>query len=836
MSQLKTIYVINHTHWDREWYETKDTYLAKLKTGVLYLLDKLDRGEVANFFFDGQTIVVEDLRDVLNHADFERFEAYLFAGKIEIGPWYVLSDGFLCDEETYMQNLAIGMEIAERYNQRVPLAYLPDTFGHIGQIPQIMHAHGIETAFIHRGANSKTVETMWEGSDGSVLKTFVLPLNSGYYQTMFHEEQTHFLTAIAEYVAATQSYQVADSIVILNGCDHTFMPDDFAAKMTQLEQAYPGVTIKQVVMSEYLEAVLPTFSTTERITAEQQAPGKAYVLPGVWSTRTYLKQQNRQLVDTLTTQVEPLLAWLNASETNTEYVTYLWKKALQNIPHDSLCGCSIDEVHREMEIRTQQGLDGAKRLMTEMVHLQSPLDFTQTQLGMNPYFSYYHEQVLPGKYTQTVEICVPASTEQPRHLRLQRQGQDIPLEIFAVEREERLFATYNQAPSYQNVDCYQVCLTDDFTGRGCYQYEINLEATPCVLAVRESCEMISNAFYEVSVDSGILRCYRKSDQKYFDNWLIFKHELDAGDTYNYSAPQLNPQQYGRIMHAQAYKQGPKQWLTLTYELTAPAKLDENRQMGSEQWLTMPITVEIELTATDEQMRIALSFDQKFQDAKIQLGCSLNQAKLLQADTAFELVERTIGTAVIGKAAPQKEIPWTQFPTLRHIYVPTEKIQITHDGLTEGTFTQLPTANYVWLTLVRAVGWLSRRDLNSRGGGAGPSYVTPEAQCQRQYNCQLQISLEAQTYQANTYQQLVPRFAVQGNRAMSEYDFVASDNPAIQITRTVQNENALHVRLVNPTHVEQETQLTVFGQTTKAVLAPKTFMTVVRTDERKGMEL
>ncbi|MGL6247607.1 MAG: hypothetical protein ACRC3A_00740, partial [Culicoidibacterales bacterium] len=117
MNTLKTIYIINHTHWDREWYETMETYRSKLKTGVLYLLDALDKGDVQNFFFDGQTIIVDDLREVLNPEDFTRFEAYLYAGTIEIGPWYVLGDGFLCDEETYMENLAIGQKIAAHYNQ-----------------------------------------------------------------------------------------------------------------------------------------------------------------------------------------------------------------------------------------------------------------------------------------------------------------------------------------------------------------------------------------------------------------------------------------------------------------------------------------------------------------------------------------------------------------------------------------------------------------------------------------------------------------------------------------------------------------------------------------------
>ncbi|MGL4522047.1 MAG: hypothetical protein ACRCWQ_05825, partial [Bacilli bacterium] len=52
---LKNIYVVNHTHWDREWYETVEQYRVKLKQGVLHVLRQLEKGDLENFFFDGQT-------------------------------------------------------------------------------------------------------------------------------------------------------------------------------------------------------------------------------------------------------------------------------------------------------------------------------------------------------------------------------------------------------------------------------------------------------------------------------------------------------------------------------------------------------------------------------------------------------------------------------------------------------------------------------------------------------------------------------------------------------------------------------------------------------------
>ena len=48
--------------------------------------------------------------------------------------------------------------------------------------------------------------------------------------------------------------------------------------------------------------------------------------------------------------MEPLTI-ITGGHNHKDQLTYAWKVLLQNSPHDSICGCSIDEVHREMEVR-----------------------------------------------------------------------------------------------------------------------------------------------------------------------------------------------------------------------------------------------------------------------------------------------------------------------------------------------------------------------------------------------------------------------------------------------------------------------------------------------------
>ena len=77
-------------------------------------------------------------------------------------------------------------------------------------------------------------------------------------------------------------------------------------------------------------------------------------MPDVLSTRRYLKQQNQQGEDRLTAQVEPLLAMAPIEHYPNRYLEESWKMLLVQHAHDSICGCSVDEVHREMESRYEK--------------------------------------------------------------------------------------------------------------------------------------------------------------------------------------------------------------------------------------------------------------------------------------------------------------------------------------------------------------------------------------------------------------------------------------------------------------------------------------------------
>src|SRR5690606_19570647 len=79
-------------------------------------------------------------------------------------------DEALVSGEALVRNLLLGHRIAASYGHAVPkVGYVPDIFGHISQLPQILTGFGIDNALLWRGLHGDGYpsELAWEGADGS---------------------------------------------------------------------------------------------------------------------------------------------------------------------------------------------------------------------------------------------------------------------------------------------------------------------------------------------------------------------------------------------------------------------------------------------------------------------------------------------------------------------------------------------------------------------------------------------------------------------------------------------------------------------------------------------
>ncbi len=171
---MTAVGIVPHTHWDREWYAPFQQYRVQLVHLVDDLLGLLEADpSFTRFLLDGQTAVVDDYLAVRPDAA-PRLAALAAAGRLQVGPWMILMDEFMVSGETIVRNLQHGLVRAAALggDAAMRVGYLPDMFGHVAQMPQILRLAGLEHAVVWRGVPSDVTRTAfwWRAPDGSEVR------------------------------------------------------------------------------------------------------------------------------------------------------------------------------------------------------------------------------------------------------------------------------------------------------------------------------------------------------------------------------------------------------------------------------------------------------------------------------------------------------------------------------------------------------------------------------------------------------------------------------------------------------------------------------------------
>src|SRR3954470_8985644 len=347
------IHVVSHTHWDREWYLTYEQFRLRLVALIDRLLDLLD-GDPAykHFHLDGQTIVLEDYLEIRPEQE-SRLREAIADGRILIGPWYVMPDEFLVSGESLIRNLLRGHRISREFGSPMPVGYLPDLFGHVGQMPQIWRQFGLDNTILWRGFGGGDAEYWWAAPDGSRVLMLHLPPEGYCNARRIVFDPDAMMARAAEKIEYERGRTRTGQALLMNGVDHV-EPQTEVPMLVDKLSAIPGQRAAHSTLPEYVAAVRARVHAESPVldtVAGELRGGTDYanLLPGVLSARVYLKQQNARVQTLLESYAEPLSVF--AAVLGARYpageLRHAWKTLLQNHPHDSICGCSIDAVHEE---------------------------------------------------------------------------------------------------------------------------------------------------------------------------------------------------------------------------------------------------------------------------------------------------------------------------------------------------------------------------------------------------------------------------------------------------------------------------------------------------------
>ncbi|MGN8768218.1 alpha-mannosidase [Paenibacillus barengoltzii] len=776
MSKQRTAHIVSHTHWDREWYLPYEKHHVRLVELVDALLDKLD-GDSAfrSFYLDGQTIIIEDYLQV-RPENKERLEKYIREGRILIGPWYILQDAFLTSGEANIRNMQIGHQDALKYGTPAKIGYFPDTFGLVGQIPQLMLQSGIRNAFFGRGVKptgfnntvsdggyeSSFSELIWEGPDGSK----VLGILFANWYSNGNEVPVDEAEAKAFWdrkLADAEKYAATGELLFMNGCDHQPLQLDLPEAIRTAEKLYPDTKFIHSNFPDYLrelEAALEgrELSTVKGELRSQRTDGWG-TLVNTASSRVYLKQMNQVGQALLEKVAEPLASMANllGKDYPHHLFTYAWKTLMQNHPHDSICGCSVDEVHREMVTRFAKSRHVAEALIDDSKRVIA--DAVNTSV-----FAQYGEDPLPlvvfnttgWSRTGTVSIELDAARlylreglgleETGRRMKavdlsgrelVDEQGNTVPC---TVEDLGLLFGYDLPDDKFrQPYMCRRVKLTfqaADVAALGLRTYawvrRKSAAAATKPASLFTGDRVMENEKLKVEIaEDGSFTLIDKSTGQVYRDLGIYEDTGDIGNEYMYKQPEgekpLTTKGLAaqiRIVEDEPYRASVE--ISHDWEIPASAdeKLDEEmrelvyypyrKAQRSSKLTTLKLRTVISLEVAGKGVHIETTIDNTAKDHRIRalFPTDLN-ATVHQVDSMFEIAERSI------EPAPEWENPSNTQHQQAFVDVSGEGAGLTVANLGLNEYEVLRDGrNTIAVTLLRSVGELGDWGL----------FPTPEAQC------------------------------------------------------------------------------------------------------------
>ncbi|MGF6949988.1 alpha-mannosidase [Neobacillus sp. B4I6] len=767
----KTAHIISHSHWDREWYlpfEKHRYYYIKLMNELILQFQK-EGNAFQSFHLDGQTVLLEDYFAV-HPEKREMVKQLIEEEKLYIGPWYVLQDAFLTSSEANVRNLLIGMNDAKAYGHVSKIGYFPDTFGIYGQAPQLLTQAHIDTAAFGRGVKptgfNNTVsdspsfespfsEMIWKSPDGSS----VLGILFANWYSNGNEIPVDEVEAKAFWKQKLQDaerYASTNQLLFMNGCDHQPLQKTIPAAIETASALYPDYNFKHSSFDEYTESLknnLPEkLQVIEGELRNQRTDGWS-TLVNTASARIYLKQWNHRCQTLLEKVAEPLGAFgfLANGTYPREYIRFMWKSLMKNHPHDSICGCSVDDVHREMVTRFESVLQMGEVFVKEQAaELATAIDTSQTPDGGIPLVvinttgwdkfevvtkkvdleKVYFSQMPLGKIPMYLE-----EKELPGYKLIDDQGRicEFQLESPAVEFGYDLPGDKFRQPFYAKRAVLSF-YAEDIPAFGYKTFYLIPDEQAPVQPVIESpagwLEMENEFVHLQFHEDGTYDLTSKETDQTFQGLGIYEDTGDIGNEYMFKeATGLNPiTTKGVPAEFRFVERGAlRTVLEFQHKLTVPVSADDRLAIERHNlvWHTgrtagrssEPTTISFRTVVTLEKgmkgPSFMLTIDNQAMDHRLRVLFPTGlKTETHQADSIFEIVNRP--------NRPEKE--WKN-PSFCHHLQRFASLSDDNAGLTVATdglqeYEILPEDGTIAVTVLRSVAEL----------GDWGYFPTPEAQC------------------------------------------------------------------------------------------------------------
>ncbi len=561
------VHVVNHTHWDCEWYFTSSDALVLSDQSFTLILDELENNPRSKFCLDGQVSVLDEYA-ALRPERIEQIRKLVKQGRLSVGPWFTQTDSFFVHAESIIRNLVIGIKETKKYGDYMRIGYLPDTFGFNAQMPTILANAGINSIIFWRGLNfDKHVDEpyfCWKGLADKEILAINLP--HGYGIAAHLNTSRSFLEKrLFPAVKMIQEKTSLDEIIIPSGGDQLDIIKDLPEKIDDINEK----SADQYVVSrfeDFIDVVEKSKEKLKEIRGEFREPCTARVHKTIGSVRYDIKRMNYLIEQKLLNRVEALVAIgrKQGIRIGTGIINKAWKKILKGHAHDSMGGCvsdsvAVDILHRMKE--ADEICDAIENMVAKK--LAEQIGVTDQQIiifNTLPYDFSGYKVVEFISHSKEAIIDTDSFTL---------------IDSVFYEGKENLLLETPEGKTYLNESPYykiKALVKVNLPAMGYKVFNIRKKIQPATL-VGNSTSVIENEFYKVEFGDGKL-VLKTNFGKTITDFISFEDCGNDGDTYDFSPLRNDKPVVLHLQKAKAYQSQDIQIMELTGTFTLPLKLED----------------------------------------------------------------------------------------------------------------------------------------------------------------------------------------------------------------------------------------------------------------------
>ncbi len=839
----KTVYVVPHSHWDREWYFKIEDSNILLSENMPYLMDVLENDDNYNSYtFDAQLSVVEELIK-LYPEEKERLKKLIKGKRIFVGPWYTQTDSLLVNKESIIRNLLYGTRIGNEYGYSMKVGYLPDIFGQNAYLPSIFKGFEIEDSIFQRGVYTDELKGnlnfKWISPDNESVRANNIYLGYGPGKFLSSDDDYIKEKLIPMLEKLENLNKDTKNILLPSGGDQVLIREHFPQTIKELNEKQDKY---KFLLSDYETFMKDTWKTNfdNEIHGELIACEKSRIHNTIKSQRYDIKYLNNKVENKILYILEPLevIAKSLGIKSKSKWLDIMWKLLFDAHAHDSMGGCNSDDTNKDIVTRLEK-VDSMCDSIINIIKKQITYAISK-YLNKDNIFVIFNtkandiNEVIEG-ILFTKERDIALNTIEGESIDFTINSQELisggTQVVVSAEGEKQI-----ELPGYYKTEIRVQNIKIPSMGFKTLLVENSKDKSVDKL-LKSTDKKIENDLYELIFENNNLSLKNKLSKEKIEGVISFENYGDYGDSYDFSP--LEDDRAIEIDEAdiiEVSKSNAIQIMKLKHKLLLPSNIEERK--CNAQSKVLDIYTKVEIRKGENFIRISHDIKNEIEDHRLRVIFKTNIiSKQSLSDQGFSVIERKNHNDYLNK---WKELKFAEAPVA--IYGLENFVAIKNQEKAFGVVTkgikeyEILDDSKIALTLYRSVGVLGRDDLAWRPGRASginnKVVYTPQAQLKSNLKFEYAVYFDKlddsalelfkvtdkfinkyasyQKQTLNLFEERLERFEIPQNYKIdfNEYSLLKIDNDEIFMSvckGSYDNEGTI-LRLFNPSDIKQKVNI------------------------------